>query len=387
MAKRANGEGTIRKRSDGRWEARYFDTASESQKSIYGKTQKEVREKLSEITVEKDKLTYISPTQLTVGEWFQVFIDKYKTGFIKPQSVAMIKSNYRCHIAKYIGDKPIQKVTTDDVTRILKEESAACNKGTVNLIKTYLNEIFIQARKCKLIKLNPVTEAIVPENQNPDRKKRELMEDELYWFFRGLIEHRPKDFLFFLVLASTGMRCGEGASLKWEDVTKDFSYINIKTTNVRYYDNGKSIDTENSPKSRNGIRGIPIKQEIIPLLKKHKERAKFIADQFGREFSESDYIFITAKTNKPIAVSTFEYSITAVCNYLKSEYNLEVEDFSTHYFRHTFATRAVRGSVPLETLRNLLGHSTYEQVLKYTHSNKNDEVAAINKIFAKPAVC
>ena len=49
MAKRANGEGTIRKRSDGRWEGRYFDPVSEKQKSVYAKTQKEVREKIAKI--------------------------------------------------------------------------------------------------------------------------------------------------------------------------------------------------------------------------------------------------------------------------------------------------------------------------------------------------
>jgi len=66
--KNANGAGNIRKRSDGRWEARYsngFDptTGKLIQKSVYGKTQKEVRQKLARITAEIDEGTYIGFTE------------------------------------------------------------------------------------------------------------------------------------------------------------------------------------------------------------------------------------------------------------------------------------------------------------------------------------
>jgi len=66
--------GAIRKRADGRWEARFttsFDPASgkQIQKSIYGKTQKAVREKLAQITTELDDGTYMEPSKDTVEEW------------------------------------------------------------------------------------------------------------------------------------------------------------------------------------------------------------------------------------------------------------------------------------------------------------------------------
>lgn len=75
--KSAQGAGTIRKRTDGRWEARFttgFDPASgkQIQKSIYGKTQKEVREKLAQITVELDEGTYLEPCQMTLEEWMTI---------------------------------------------------------------------------------------------------------------------------------------------------------------------------------------------------------------------------------------------------------------------------------------------------------------------------
>ena len=80
--KNAQGAGTIRKRSDGRWEARFttgFDpaTGKQVQKSIYGKTQKEVREKLTELTMEVDTGTYIEPSKMTLEQWMTIWLDEY----------------------------------------------------------------------------------------------------------------------------------------------------------------------------------------------------------------------------------------------------------------------------------------------------------------------
>ncbi|WP_295579566.1 hypothetical protein [uncultured Oscillibacter sp.] len=80
--KNAQGAGTIRKRSDGRWEARYTTgfapvTGRQTQRSIYGKTQKEVRERLAEITTELDDGTYIEPSQMTLEEWMAIWLEDY----------------------------------------------------------------------------------------------------------------------------------------------------------------------------------------------------------------------------------------------------------------------------------------------------------------------
>ena len=75
--KNAKGGGTIRKRSDGRWEARYTlgidpKTGKQIQKSVYGKTQKEVRQKLTAITAEIDDGTCIPPDKTTVEQWLNI---------------------------------------------------------------------------------------------------------------------------------------------------------------------------------------------------------------------------------------------------------------------------------------------------------------------------
>ena len=77
--KNAKGSGTIRKRSDGRWEGRYTIghdpmTGKQKQKSVYGKTQQEVRQRLSQISVEIDEGIYVEPTAMKVGTWLDIWL-------------------------------------------------------------------------------------------------------------------------------------------------------------------------------------------------------------------------------------------------------------------------------------------------------------------------
>ena len=82
MGKKENGAGSIRKRPDGLWEARYCagtnpGTGKPIRKSIYGKTQKEVRERLTKITAELDDGIYTDPSKLTLGQWLDTWLSEY----------------------------------------------------------------------------------------------------------------------------------------------------------------------------------------------------------------------------------------------------------------------------------------------------------------------
>ena len=112
----AKGSGTIRKRSDGRWEARYslgFDpkTGKQVQKSIYGKTQKEVRQKLTAITTEIDNGTYTEPSKTKVSEWLETWLRDY-IGNVKPATVKSYQDHVKLNIIPYIGTVQLAKLTT-----------------------------------------------------------------------------------------------------------------------------------------------------------------------------------------------------------------------------------------------------------------------------------
>lgn len=105
--KRANGEGNIRKRPDGTWEARFYvgrdpGTGKAIRKSVYGKTQAEVRKKLTASTKEVDEGTYTPPSKMLLSQWLDTWIAEY-TKNLKPYSLRNYKSQIKNHIKPYIG--------------------------------------------------------------------------------------------------------------------------------------------------------------------------------------------------------------------------------------------------------------------------------------------
>ena len=130
--KNAQGAGTIRKRSDGRWEARFtigFDPVNgkQKQKSIYGKTQKEVREKLAQVTVEIDEGTYIEPCQMTLEEWMTMWLAEYM-GDKKWSTIKHYKAQVKAHILPALGHCPLSKCS-QYTRRSAQVSSRGCAAG------------------------------------------------------------------------------------------------------------------------------------------------------------------------------------------------------------------------------------------------------------------
>ena len=101
--KRANGEGSIRKRSDGRWEGRYTagrnpTTGKPIYKNVLGKTQTEVKEKLKIALTECEKIDVYKSAQYTVGEWMDVWFENYAAIKVRPSSHQTYKGYIEHHI-------------------------------------------------------------------------------------------------------------------------------------------------------------------------------------------------------------------------------------------------------------------------------------------------
>lgn len=106
-SRNAQGGGTIRQRSDGRWEARYTvgrdpGTGKQIQRSIYGATQKEVRQRLQQITMDIDEGTYTAPSRLTVEEWLNTWLNDYLLD-VKPRTIQKYSSTVRNRLIPNLG--------------------------------------------------------------------------------------------------------------------------------------------------------------------------------------------------------------------------------------------------------------------------------------------
>ena len=112
--RRANGEGNIRKRKDGRWEGRYtagYDPENGKRliKNVLGKTQAEVKEKLKTAISESQKLDVAKVGTYTVSSWVRTWYEVYAEPRIRPNTKLYYTNYIENHIIPGIGkDVPSQ---------------------------------------------------------------------------------------------------------------------------------------------------------------------------------------------------------------------------------------------------------------------------------------
>lgn len=135
--KRANGEGNIRKRKDGRWEGRYTAghdpvTGKQIFKNVLGKTQNEVKEKLKKALIEAGQVDFTKTGQYTVGTWMDTWFENVAKIKVRPSSHQTYKGYIDNHIKPNIGKIPLEKLTTMDLQKFYRK---LLTKGRVERIE------------------------------------------------------------------------------------------------------------------------------------------------------------------------------------------------------------------------------------------------------------
>ena len=120
--RRANGEGNIRKRKDGRWEGRYTvghdpETGKAIIKNVLGKTQAEVKEKLKKAIEENVGIDYGRAKTYTVGSWLEVWMENYAKIQLRPSTFKTSQGFLKNHIKPQIGGIPMADLTSLDLQR------------------------------------------------------------------------------------------------------------------------------------------------------------------------------------------------------------------------------------------------------------------------------
>ena len=127
MAKRrANGEGNIRKRKDGRWEGRYtagYDPVTGKQvfKNVLGKTQAEVKEKLKKALQVNEKVDFTRTGKHTVSTWMEEWFENVCKIKVRPSSHQTYRGYIDHHITPYIGKIPLEKLSTMDLQKLYRK--------------------------------------------------------------------------------------------------------------------------------------------------------------------------------------------------------------------------------------------------------------------------
>ena len=188
MAKRrANGEGNIRKRKDGRWEGRY--TAGYDQdgkriiKNVLGRTQAEVKSKLAVAITESQQLDVSRSGEYTVAEWLRVWFELYAKPSIRPSTAGYYKRGIEQYTVPRIGAIKLNKLTSREIQKLYKDllengrtreqqrkKKPGLSGSTVRGVHTMLHSALDRAVKERLLIRNPADGCVVPKAQHQEMK-------------------------------------------------------------------------------------------------------------------------------------------------------------------------------------------------------------------------
>ena len=384
MSKRANGEGSIAFYSSrncyrGQLTIGIDQNGKTKRKSFYGKTKKEVKEKMDNYKL-LNPIGAAAINEYTVATWFNYWIWNIKKRDIKPTTFARYESVYRTHIeGSEIANIPLYKLKLNNIqayyNKLLDNGTPIATIKQINSkLKTCLDSAeknnYIEKNYCKLVEIPTDTK---------DKKIEVFSVDQQKQFAETVKGHKLE--LLFLTALCTGLRIGEISGLKWSDIDFDNHTLTVNRTVERVAlfdkDGKRHYETiEQTPKTSNGFRTVPIVSYIFNSLLEHKVQQDAIKREIPN-FNEYDLVFCDKK-----GYYINPNSITGAFHRIQNKMNIpKDEHIKFHGLRKTFATRLFEKGVPPKTVQTLLGHSDIEITLNiYTQVMENKKVEAINEL-------
>ena len=357
MAKRTNGEGTIRHRKDGRWEVAIMDgfrkDGKPNMKYFYGKTQKEVKEKLK--AWEKDRESGLNLRQeMTFLEWSDIWFENHKSN-IQPTTQENYKYTLRI-LQDHFGKQKIKEIKAYDIEACLKKlRKDGRSDSYLASCRGMLHQIFNKAEANDMILKNPVRLAEKMRSSGPKKRKEAFTTEEVQRLMKDLDTDRIG--ISIRLMLGTGMRTQELLALEPRHISEDGSTITIEQA-VNMI---KGTAVVGTPKSRDSYRVIP----VPPVL---HEYAVALRD------TKQKYVWEAGKENNPCNPSHFREQFKKALDQIP-----EVRALTPHSCRHTYVSQMQALGVDLATIQSIVGHADTDMTQHYLHVQKSIQEKAVNR--------
>ena len=250
-------------------------------------------------------------------------------------------TNYRNHLSYWknrLGKKPLSEISTpliaqcrDELSRETTVRGKIRSQSTVNRYLAALSSVLsIASSEWEWIELNPVLK--VKKYKESKGRVRFLSDEERDALIDACRDSNCKGLLLAVMIAlSTGARRMEVWGLRWSDVDLKKGFMTLKET------------------KNNETRSVPIQSLALDLLRNHSKVRRI----------DTDRIF-PSKTNPE---NPFDFRNP----FQKALKKAQIEDFSWHDLRHSCASYLVMNGVQLRTVAEILGHKTFQMVMRYSH--------------------
>lgn len=382
----------ICQRKNGKYCGRYVDRFGQ-RKSIYDDKLSELRKKLAIAIADSQSFTSIRDN-IKLDDWFNRWVDVYKKKSVRPNTLREYTHIYTKNVSPFLGNRNINSFVKSDIQQLIDiTDDKGYGYERQNKIKVILSDMFSRAMEDELMSRNPTKGVKLRAKKEVFAKALTIDEQEVFFeccagtFYDNL----------FNIAVNTGLRPGELFALTENDIDFENGLINVSKTLVyqKYLDDERKEFHLEEPKTEQSNRKVPMNSLCRKYLERQIRQKHVIKNKQPKE--QNDYLF-TTKFNTPLNSVLYSAAIDSVVDTINLVRSVdeEMEYFSGHALRHTFATRCFEAGVQPKVVQSYLGHATLQMTMDlYTHvmpKKASDDIERIvkneNKIvdFVKNAV-
>ncbi|GAY09168.1 site-specific integrase [Pseudonocardia sp. N23] len=378
--KRANGEGSIYKRTDGRYVGSAFVPVvggGRQRRYVYGRTRQDARDALDDLLRKAATGVRRPLKRATVGEYLDYWLDEVVKPELRPTTYAGYETMVRVHIKPVLGRKKLDELGPADVRHLLavlrEKETTGHGGGRRTLSKRMVQFAHAVLRNALS---NAVREELITRNaaklvkmSNPEYDVGTGLDPIAA---RALLASITEDRLYALYVCAIvlGMRRGELLGLMWDAVDLDGNRLVVRQS--LSWVNGRAV--LQPPKTRTSRRVIPLPDVVATALREHRKRQDDERADTGDSWEDSGFVF-TTRRGAPMS----PYTLSKYWRDLREKAGLGTLRF--HDLRHTAVSLLLALGVPPHVVREIAGHSDIKvTMLVYAHGSLAEKKAALDKL-------
>lgn len=333
------------------------------------KTKKEAVLAASKLEIELSEGKIEKHKDIKYGDVYQEWLPAYENT-VRESTLLSTTNIFKNHILNHFSDKKINTITVSEIQTIVNKWF---DIAPVNFKKWfyYTGKIFEYAIKMGYLDKNPCRLVTLPKNKKEFAEKKLLFWDkkQLDVFFKCLYDmDDDKKFVFFRLLAFSGMRRGECLALTWEDINFKENTIDVNKTISQGINSYQVI---NPPKTKKSMRKIIMDQKTMDYLYKWKMEQRKQMLNYGFNTLNKKQMLFTTRNNTMLPLSSPSKWLKLVI----AKYDLP--SIKIHGFRHSHTSALFASGATIKEVQERLGHEDAQTTLNvYTHvtSNQNKDV-------------
>lgn len=371
--RRGNHQGSIRQRSDGRWEA-ILSLPNGDRLSFYGRTEDEAHRKLTVALYERQGGKAESPGSMKLADFLDTWLERIAKGRVRAQTYRGYEVNVRVHLKPAIGHWAINRLEPLQVQELLDaKRRAGLAPKTIRYMHGILRNALNQAVRWNYIQRNPA--ALVDGPRVAQQEIQPFSRDEAQRFLEAIKDDRLE--ALYAVALTMGLRQGEALGLRWRDIDLDLGYIRLSRQLQRINHKYELVEL----KTARSRRVLAVPAAIVDRLRKHKNGQDRERERAALRWHDKDLVFCRPD-GYPLSGSV----ITHRFQELLARTGIARRRF--HDLRHSCATLLLAQGVPARVVMEVLGHSQISLTLNtYTHvlPELKEEAAERMNEFLRPA--